>query len=574
MTSSKFFSEKILSGAAHYFRIPRPYWRDRLEKIRFMGLNTVETYVAWNLHEPRPGQFDFSGNLDIAAYVREAAEVGLFVIVRPGPYICSEWEFGGLPWWLLKDRSMRLRCTWPAYLEAADRFLRTLLARIVPLQESRGGPILAMQVENEYGSFGNDRAYLTHLVETMRAAGVDTPLFTSDGPTDAMLQGGSLPGLLETANFGSRAAEAFSLLDRYQPKGKRMCMEFWNGWFDHWGEEHHQRSPEDAAAALAEILDCHASVNLYMAHGGSNFGWMNGANCHNGAYMPTVTSYDYDAPISESGDLTPKFFAFREVLGRHTALPQGPPPANSAKAAYGPVPLTERLGLDSLLETAGKAVEAAVPLTFEDLDHPYGFVVYRTRISGPRAEATLQIRDLHDRAHVFAGGKFLGVLERTAPEKTLAFPVPPEGATLEILVENLGRVNYGPDLADRKGITEAVFHGGQQLFGWRMTPVPLAQAPALPFSPAPPAWQGPALYRGRFTVPGEPADTFLAVPGGRHGVCWINDTLVGRYWEIGPQKTLYVPAPFLHSGENTVTVFETDGWSGAPVEFRDAPELG
>lgn len=326
---------RILSGALHYFRVVPEQWDARLALLRAMGLNTVETYVAWNLHEPRPGQYDFTGRLDLERFITAAAGHGLKVLVRPGPYICAEWEFGGLPAWLLKDPAIRLRCSHPGYLAAVDRWFDALLPRIVPHLAEQGGPVIALQVENEYGSYANDAAYLRHLAQGLRRRGAGSLLFTSDGPTDAMLQGGTMAGVLPTANFGDRAADSFEVLRRYSPDGPPVCMEYWNGWFDHWGERHHTRDAADAAKVLDEMLAAGASVNLYMAHGGTNFGYLNGANLEDGRLRPTVTSYDYDAAISESGEPTEKFWAFREVLGRYTELPPAPVVAAAERLAPG-----------------------------------------------------------------------------------------------------------------------------------------------------------------------------------------------------------------------------------------------
>jgi beta-galactosidase len=563
---------RILSGAMHYFRVLPDCWDDRMEKMRAMGLNTLETYVAWNLHEPRPGRFCFDGGLDLAAYLEKAAARGLHAIVRPGPYICSEWDLGGLPAWLLRDPGMKLRCRHPAYLEAVDRFFDALVPRLVPQQVTRGGNLLALQVENEYGSYGNDQGYLRHLAEGLRRRGIEVPLFTSDGPTDEMLQYGTLPGVLKTANFGSGARAAFAKLREYQPEGPLMCGEFWNGWFDHWGEKHHRRAPEEAAAALDEILAQGASVNLYMFHGGTNFGFMNGANSHQGQYQPTITSYDDDAPLDEAGDPTPKYFALREVIGRYAPLPALPPLAPGPKMALGQVALTESVSLFASLASLSQPVQRPTPEPMEALGQDYGFVLYRTRISGPRGLTRLAIRELRDRALVFLDGKLLSTLERERSGEPLSFAVPPDGAILEILVENLGRVNYGPDLLDRKGITEGVVLGQQYLYDWTIYPLPLDDLGGLRFAAGRPA-PGPAFYRGQFQLPGTPADTFLVLPGWVKGSVWLNGFNLGRYWDRGPQRTLYVPAALFSRERNELIVFEQHGVERPQVEFRDRPEL-
>ena len=560
---------RILAGAMHYWRVLPEQWEDRMAKMRLMGLNALETYVAWNLHEPKPGEFDFSGGLDLPRYVELAARHGLKVIVRPGPYICSEWEFGGLPAWLLKDGNMRVRCCYQPYLDAVERFFDALLPPLVGLQISRGGPIIAMQVENEYGSYGNDGEYLKHVEDGMLARGIDCLLFTSDGATDWMLQGGTLPHVLKTANFGSRAEGQFAKLREYQPEGPLMCMEFWNGWFDHWGEEHHTRAPEDAAQALDEILSAGASVNFYMFHGGTNFGFMSGANAREG-YEPTVTSYDYDSALDECGDITPKFLAFREVMRQHVTVPDARLPEPCPKATYGAVALPESAALMDSLDVLSAPVRCATPVPMEQVDQNYGFILYRTRVTGPRGAMPLILRELHDRALVFVDGEHRATVYRNDAGKAMDLAVPPEGLTLEILVENMGRINYGPDLHDRKGITDCVMHGQQLLFGWDVFPLPLDDLSGLRFAAV--ATAGPAFRRGTFDV-GEAKDTFLAMDGWTKGVVWINGFNLGRYWDIGPTKTLYVPAPLLCEGQNELVVLELHGTSTGVVEFRNTPSL-
>jgi beta-galactosidase len=564
---------RILSGAMHYFRVHPDYWEDRLLKLRAMGLNTVETYVAWNLHEPRPGEFHFDGGLDLERYIKLAGELGLKAIVRPGPYICSEWDLGGLPSWLLAGPGMRLRCAYSPYLVAVDRFFGALLPRLAPLQITHGGPVIAVQVENEYGSYGNDKAYLRHLEEALRSQGIDVLLFTSDGPSDQMLQFGTLPHIFKTVNFGSKAVESFAKLREYQPEGPLFCAEFWNGWFDHWGEAHHTRDPQDAASALNEILDLGASVNIYMFHGGTNFGLMSGANeAPYPDYQATITSYDDDAPLDEAGDPTPKYFDFRDVLGRYTTLPDLPLPEPSPKLALGTVELGESASLFETLEMLSHAVTSATPESMERLGYNVAFILYRTQVDASGLKAPLIIRDIHDRAQVFLKGNLVGVLEREFHQDSVDVEIPPNGAQLDILVENMGRVNYGSGLADRKGITDAVLLGQQLLYDWKIYPIRLENLSALPFAPVQNT-NGPAFFRGVFTV-AEPRDTFLSLPGWNKGLAWVNGFCLGRYWNRGPQKTLYVPAPHLRVGVNEVIVFELHGAEKAVVELVDKPELG
>lgn len=551
---------RVLSGALHYFRVLPELWEDRLLKLKAMGLNTVETYVAWNLHEPAAGQFRYEGGLDLAAFIRLAESLGLYVIVRPGPFICAEWEFGGLPAWLLADPYMEVRCCYQPYLEAVRRFYDDLLPRLLPLQIQRGGPILAMQVENEYGSYGSDQLYLTWLRRLMLDSGVETLLFTSDGATDHMLTHGTLAQVWKSANFGSRAEEEFAKLREYQPDGPLMCMEFWNGWFDHWGEPHHTRDAADAADALERIMASGAHVNVYMFHGGTNFGFMNGANTDllTRDYQPTVNSYDYDAPLDETGQPTAKFHSFRAVLEKHVPLPPMQLPAPAPRIAIDALTFDTSAGLWEALPLLSEAYRDIVPRAMEALGQNYGFILYRTETAHPPGKLVLSLERLHDRAQVFVNGQPVGVIERNGPLH-LEVDIPAGGlTTLELLVENQGRVNYGPDLQDRKGILGWVRLGINKLYHWQMYPLPLEDVGGLPFRSGVVADGRPAFHRARFNV-AAPGDTFLDMAGWRKGVAWLNGFNLGRYWECGPQTALYVPAPLLRDGENELIVLELHG---------------
>jgi beta-galactosidase len=564
---------RLLAGAIHYFRIVPEYWRDRLLKLKACGFNAVETYVPWNMHEPAEGRFEFGGIANLVRFVETAGELGLHVIVRPSPYICAEWEFGGLPAWLLNYPNIRLRCNDPVYLEKVDAYYDALLPQLVPLLCTNGGPIIAMQIENEYGSYGNDKAYLTHLKEGMIDRGIDVLLFTSDGPEDDMLQGGTLPGVLATVNFGSRANEAFAKLLEYQPEGPLMCMEFWNGWFDHWMKPHHTRDAESVAETLREMMDAGASLNFYMFHGGTNFGFWNGANYHE-KYEPTITSYDYDSPLSECGDTTEKYDKVRAILSEYASEPLIPVPPSLPKRAYGALELTEQAPLFGNLDRLANPVQRVTPEPMELLGQSNGFIVYSTRISGPRTQGKLTIQDVRDRALVYVDGAFIGVTERWDPQ-TFMLDIPPEGAVLDILVENMGRINYGPRLNDHKGITEGVRMNNQFQYDWTIHPLPLNDLGELTYvrgSLEPSAL--PTFYRAALDIADEPADTFLKTEGWTKGNVWINGFHLGRYWERGPQQTLYVPAPILKQGANEVIVFELHGAKQPVIEFIDYPILG
>ncbi|MGW7141106.1 beta-galactosidase [Streptomyces xanthophaeus] len=561
---------RILSGGLHYFRVHPGHWRDRLRKARLMGLNTVETYVPWNLHQPRPDEFRTDGQLDLPGFLDLAAAEGLRVLLRPGPYICAEWEGGGLPSWLLAEPGIRLRSRDPRFLAAVDDYFDRLLTPLGTRLASRGGPVLAVQVENEYGAYGDDTAYLEHLADSLRRCGVDVPLFTCDQPAD--LERGALPGVLATANFGSRSAQNLAALRALRPSGPLLCTEFWIGWFDRWGGRHVVRDAEQAAQELDELLAAGGSVNFYMFHGGTNFGFTNGANDKH-TYRPTVTSYDYDAPLDEAGDPTEKFHAFREVIVKYAPVPAELPPARTEKFASGAVRLTGALGLLDWAPALGDAVAARQPLTMEQLGQDFGFVLYEAALpdAGP---ALLELPEVRDRAQVFLDGQPVGVLEREGHEHALTFSVPGPGSVLGILVENQGRVNYGPGIHDRKGLPAGVVLNGSPLEGWTSRPLPLASLADLPFGAGTATPVGPAFYRGTFDV-ARPADTFLHLDGWTKGMAWVNGFALGRYWSRGPQRSLYVPGPVLRAGSNEVVVLELHApGRGREAVFRDVPDLG
>lgn len=568
---------RLMGGALHYARVPRPYWRDRLAKLLDLGCNTVETYGFWDAHEPYPGRFRFDGMLDAAAFVELAGSMGLHVIYRPGPYCCGERDFGGLPWWLLAVPGMAVRCSNADYQAAVERYWTELMDRLAPLQSTRGGPILAMQVENEYGYFGNDATHLAWLRDTLRGLGVDSLLFTSDGTFDDLtIAAGGIPGTLRTANFGSKAAERFATLRRHQPAGPLVCMEFWVGWFDEWRTGRHATRPAaETAAELDALLALpNAHAVIYMFQGGTNWGFTAGGNLAD-VFQPFVTSYDYDALLDEAGDVTPKFLACWDVIHRRLKLnrPKATfPPA--PKAAYGKLPLTESAPLAAALPAG---VASATPLPMEQLGHGHGFVVYRTVLPAIYNGQPLVLRGMHDWCHVRLNDATLATWYRNdpPPPMTLAFAGPT--ATLEVLVHNLARPNFGHRTAEPKGLTGGAFvgrtrHDERALLGWTCHPLPLLERPPVPFGPAA-AGAGPAFHRGTLTIAGEPADTFLALPGFHLGCVFVNGFNVGRYWDVGPQVTLFVPAPMLRPGDNEIVVFEAVGCDAAVVEFRDRPEL-
>ncbi|MFF9342315.1 beta-galactosidase [Streptomyces sp. NPDC014773] len=561
---------RFLSGGLHYFRVHPEQWQDRLHKARLMGLNTVETYVPWNLHQPRPYRFVLDGGLDLPRFLDLAAAEGLHVLLRPGPYICGEWEGGGLPSWLLTEPDIRLRSRDPRFLAAVDDFFRRLLTPLQPYLASRGGPVLAVQVENEYGAYGDDTAYMEHIADSLRACGVDVPLFTCDQPAD--LERGALPGVLATANFGSRSAHHLAALRARRPEGPLMTTEFWIGWFDRWGARHVVRDADDAARELDEVLAAGASVNFYMFHGGTNFGFTNGANDKH-TYRPTVTSYDYDSPLDEAGDPTEKYTAFRDVIAKYAPVPDAPLPAPGAKLAVPEVALTQSTELLPSADGLAPRIASRRPLTMEELEQDFGFVLYETTVP-VRGPALLEIEHVRDRAQVFVDGQPVGVLERENHEHALAFTAPRAGSVLSILVENQGRVNYGQGIHDRKGLLGSVLVDGVEPSAWTNRPLPLTTLEDVPFAPTTTTPVGPAFHRGAFDV-AEPADTYLHLDGWTKGNAWVNGFPLGRYWSRGPQKSLYVPAPVLRSGTNEIVVLELHaGPRGRTVDFRATPDLG
>ncbi|GAA2966352.1 glycoside hydrolase family 35 protein [Streptomyces enissocaesilis] len=565
---------RIISGAMHYFRIHPEQWADRLRKARLMGLNTVETYVPWNLHQPDPGSaLALDGILDLPRYLELARAEGLHVLLRPGPYVCAEWDGGGLPAWLTSDPDIRLRSNDPRFTNAVDRYLDLLVPPLLPHMAASGGPVIAVQVENEYGAYGDDTSYLKHLERALRSRGVEELLFTCDQANREHLMAGSLPGVLATGTFGSRVDQSLGQLRAHQGEGPLMCSEFWIGWFDHWGEPHHVRDAADAATDLERLLAAGASVNIYMFHGGTNFGFTNGAN-HDHAYSATVTSYDYDAPLTECGDPGPKYHAFREVIARHSPVPDEPVPAAGAKLPPTTVVLDRRAALLPHVGALAEAVRTDAPVTMDELGQRAGYVLYRTTVPAAGDGLLHFTGGVGDRAQVFVDGAPAGVLERERHEETLPVRMPRPGATLDVLVENMGGVNYGPRIGAPKGLLGPVTFNGTALYGWDCHPLPLDDPGAVPLAPTGTDTDaGPAFHHGTFEVD-TPADAFLSLPGWVKGQAWINGFHLGRYWNRGPQRALYVPAPLLRSGTNGLVLLELHGTTGHRVLLTDTPDLG
>lgn len=558
---------QIISGEMHYARIPRAYWRDRLRMAKAMGLNSITTYVFWNWHEPEPGVYDFSGNRDVAEFVREAQQEGLYVILRPGPYSCAEWDFGGFPAWLLKDPNMVVRSRNPQFLAAARVWLMQLGKQLAPLQIGNGGPIIAVQVENEYGSYGKDHAYMEDIHHMLTDAGfTKAQLYTADGADE--IPNGSLPELPAVINFGpGNAQKEFAKLKQLRPSGPMMTGEYWDGWFDHWGAPHTADTPDQQAKDLDWILRQGFSVSLYMFHGGTSFGWMNGANSNGNNYEPDVTSYDYNAPLDESGRPRAKYFRFRDIIAKDTGVKPSPVPAAPPTMTLPAISLEEGA---SLWKSLPAPTRSERPVSMEILGQAYGYILYRTQLDGP-VKGELTFDTVHDYAQIYIDGKLVGAVDRRLGQYQLPLQVASAHARLDVLVENTGRVNFGPSLpAERAGLVGRVRLGQTVLTGWDVYPLPMLKPGKLAYSQEP--CRGACFYRASFTVT-TPKDTFMDTSGLTKGEVWLNGRALGRFWNIGPQKTLYVPAPWLKPGKNEVVVFDLDGKPGRKIAGLDHPNL-
>lgn len=565
---------QILSGSIHYFRIVPQYWRDRLEKLKAMGLNTVETYIPWNIHEPKKGQFHFEGIADVAGFVRLAEELGLYVILRPSPYICAEWEFGGLPGWLLAEDGMQVRSSSPAFMEQVKEYYKVLLPILKPLQITEGGNVILMQVENEYGYFADDKAYLETMRDLFRQGGITVPLITSDEPKDESIMGGQVEGALPTGNFGSKTRERFEVLKKFTQGGPLMCAEFWVGWFDHWGNGGHMTGNLEQSAQDLEDMIRLGHVNIYMFIGGTNFGFMNGSNYYS-QLSPDVTSYDYDAVLTEAGDLTEKFYRYQDIIRRVTGeTARKGLPAPIPKKAYGRVQVRRKAGLMQSLPGLSAAVDSLQPQSMERLGQSYGYILYTSPVRNERKLEKLRLWDANDRANIFLGEeRLLNLYDHELEAEHMLDKEAKEGEEIRILVENMGRVNFGPRMnRQRKGIDGCVQINGHMHTGWKQYTLPLDNLDRLDFAAGYTPGM-PAFYEFDLTVE-EPADTFLELEGWGKGCVFLNGFNLGRFWEIGPQKRLYVPGPLLKKGNNQIIVFETEGKASGEICFYDEPDVG
>lgn len=583
----------IYSGTFHYFRTHPLQWEDRLLKIKAAGLNTVETYIPWNFHEPHPKTYLFSGMADIVSFIKQVKAFGLYLIIRPGPYICAEWDFGGLPSWLLHDPSMQVRTSrYHLYLKHVEEYFDQLLPKINAHSYKNGGPIIAYQIENEFGAFGNDPEYLMALVKMYEKWNINELLLTSDASFD--LKTGSIHNVLASINFQSKPAEHFKRLKEFQPDKPLFVAEYWSGWFDHWSEKHHITTTITFEESVRAVLSANASINFYVFVGGTNFEFWNGANNHTGLYQPTVTSYDYDAPISEAGDISEKFKIVRQLAEEFGIVGQELPdiPFNTPKAAYGSIAVTGCLYLSDLISLVDKnaVLKLKEPIPMEALNvnnnggQSFGWLLYSTTFLHGRQ---LQIRgEVFDRAQIFVNGLEIGIIDWSSNKKEKIFVL--RGINkgenlLEILVENMGRVNYVRTETNfmlsqqRKGIVGSVYIDNSLISGW--THVPLDFSDSFKLGLGSLSWKpvleprGPMALLAVLTIKDQPKDTFLLMKSWQKGIVLINGFNIGRYWNSGPQQTLFVPAPLLNAGRNEIIVFELHQ-PDLHLNFIDHPVLG
>ena len=564
---------QIISGAVHYFRIVPEYWRDRLEKLKAMGCNTVETYIPWNMHEPQKEHFCFDGMLNIENFIKTAQDLGLYIILRPSPYICAEWEFGGLPAWLLAENGMKLRVNYAPFLRHVYDYYDVLLKKIVPYQINYGGPVILMQVENEYGYYANDKDYLMLLKDKMTESGIVVPFVTSDGPFEANLKGGYLKGALPTGNFGSKTEERFQELSKFTNGGPLMCTEFWVGWFDHWGNGGHMRGDlEQSVKDLDKMLEL-GHVNIYMFEGGTNFGFMNGSNYYD-ELTPDVTSYDYDAVLTEDGQITEKYLRYKEVIQKYREIPEVHFSTKISRKSYGTLHVQDKVSLFSVIDDLSTPVPNSFPQSMEQLGQNYGYILYHSTLHTENKIDKLRLWETNDRANIFIGKKPVSILydRELLQEQTLNIEFE-QNSDFDILVENMGRVNFGPRMEhQQKGIAQCVQLDGHMHNHWQQYTLPLDNIEKIDYSKE--YTDGlPGFYRFILTVD-EPADTFLDFEGWGKGCIFVNGFNIGRFWEIGPQKRLYIPAPLLKTGHNEIVIFETDGKSRDTITLKDEPDIG
>ncbi|MHC1731724.1 MAG: glycoside hydrolase family 35 protein [Bacteroidales bacterium] len=546
---------QVISGEIHPGRVPAEYWRHRIQMAKAMGCNTVAAYLFWNHHEAEEGIYDFrTGSRDISRFIATAQEEGMWVIIRPGPYVCAEWEFGGLPPYLLRHQGIKIRCMDPVYMKAVERYISRLSDILRPHLITNGGPVLMVQIENEYGSYGNDREYMKELKNIWSRLNIDVPFFTGDGPTTYMLEAGTLPGCAVGLDSGSSEKD-FELARKMNPGVPVFSSETYPGWLTHWGEAW---ARPDTGALLREVkflMDNKKSFNFYVIHGGTNFGFTAGANSGGKGYEPDLTSYDYDAPIDEQGKATAKYMALRKLIGSYlpkkTKLPPIPEPIPVMS-----FPETELVPFTSVWNNLPDPVRSVQPKPFEAFGQDYGFMLYSTKLTGHKS-GKLTVIDIHDYATVFLDGKYVGTLDRRLGINSIDLPATgTDFPVLEIFTEAMGRINFAHAMIDRKGITDRVILNGMTLMNWEVRGFPMSDsyAESLPSTGTEQPKPG-VFFRGTLTLDAT-ADTFIDMTNFVKGFVWVNGHNLGRYWEIGPQTRLFCPASWLKKGENEIIVFD------------------
>lgn len=556
---------KILSGAIHYYRVHPDDWYHSLFNLKALGFNTVETYVPWNVHEPQKGQYNFNGILDIEIFLETAKELGLYAIVRPSPYICAEWEFGGLPAWLLNYKDVKIRSSDSKFLQHVDDYFDVLLKKLSKHQLTSGGNVLMFQIENEYGSYGDDKEYLRELKKIMRSKGITAPLFTSDGSWRATMRAGSLieDDVLVTGNFGSKGKENFSemqkFFDEHDKDWPYMVMEFWDGWFDRWNEPVVVRNPKELAESVKEVLEL-GSINLYMFHGGTNFGFMNGSSARGEIDLPQVTSYDYDALLNEQGNPTKKYWAVYSMLSKHFPEYEQTKPIYKETLDEKTLEVSNKVSLFNTLESISKPIKTKYPLTMEKAGQNFGYHLYRTTIEKDSIVETFRVIDGRDRVHFYANEKLKRIQYQKEIGEDIEVRLNNNHNQIDILVENMGRVNYGHKLladTQNKGLRGGVMADLHFITEWKQYPLTLNNIDKVDFLKE---WtkNQPAFYKFEFILE-DLLDTYIDMSHFGKGVVFINDTNIGRYWNVGPINTLYVPHGLLKTGKNEIVIFETEG---------------
>lgn len=547
---------QIISGEMHPARIPAEYWRHRIKMAKAMGCNTIAAYVFWNYHELTPGVFDFTTeNRDIVRFIKLAQEEGMWVLLRPGPYVCAEWDFGGLPAYLLSNPNIKIRCLDPDYMQAVSRYVEKLSSLVNNLQVTKGGPIVMVQVENEYGSYGNDRNYTKALKDLWVKNGIEVPFYTADGPSAALLEAGAVDGaaigLDPAANEGD-----FATAMKQNSNVPSFCSELYPGWLTHWGEKWQRPDTVGLLKDVKWLLEHKKSFNFYVVHGGTNFGFWAGANSFDrDQYQPDVTSYDYDAPVNEMGQPTPKYFALRRLIQQYLPKKRKLPVIPKAMPVI-QIPAFTMEASASVWDNLPEAKLSVQPKPMEMYGQSSGFILYRTHLVGHKG-GTLFISDLHDYATIFVDGKFVGKIDRSKNERTIELPASGNlSPVLDILVEGMGHINFAQYMIDRKGITDHVALNGMTLMNWETYNLPFDQKylDELTYSPKQETKPG-IIFKGTFKLQ-ETGDTYLDMSNWKKGVVWVNGHNLGRYWEIGPQKRLYCPAPWLKKGQNDIVVFD------------------